>query len=257
MGHQSVLAGVEDREHPVEVLGQVVGAEQSHSGGLGQPLAAHGGDVGPGNRQNARRAPWGGRHRSHPGGRAGFGHHGVVGQVRGQMGSHRHRAYPRSAPAMGDAKRLVQIEVRHVSTELAGLGHPHQSVEIGPVQVNLPAVGVDQVAHLGHGGFVHAVGGGVGDHQRAEPVVVLHDLGLQVFDVDVAVVVALDHYHFHSGHDRAGRIGAVGRGGDQADVPLGFAPGGVVAPDGQQAGQLALGTGVGLERHRGVSGDGH
>ena len=40
---------------------------------------------------------------------------------------------------------------------------------------------------------------------------------------------------------------------DQADVALVVAAGAVVAADGQQAGELALRPGVGLQRHRGRS----
>ena len=203
------------------------------------------------------RTPGGSRHRAHPGGWAGVGYYRVVGQVGGQMGGHRHRADSRSAAAVGDAERLVQVQVGYVGAELPRLGHPYEGVEVGPIEVHLAAVGVDEVAHLGHSGLVHPVGGRVGDHQGAEPVVVLDGLDFQVVHVHVAVVVAGHYHHPHPGHDGAGRIGAVGRGRDEAHVALGIAPTGVVAPDGQQPGQLALGAGVRLERHGGIAGDGH
>ena len=80
-------------------------------------------------------------------------------------------------------------------------------------------------------------------------------LGPQVGDVDVAVRVALDRHHLHARHHRAGRIGAVGRLGNEAGGAVGVAAGAVVGPDHQQAGVLALGAGVGLQRHRREAGD--
>jgi hypothetical protein len=49
---------------------------------------------------------------------------------------------------------------------------------------------------------------------------VLLGLGLEVGDVDVAVVVAVDHHHLHAAHLRRGRVGAVRRLRDQADVAV-------------------------------------
>ena len=54
---------------------------------------------------------------------------------------------------------------------------------------------------------------------------------------------------------RAGRVGAVGGDGDQADVAVRLAAALVVGADGQQARVLALRAGVRLQRHRGEAGD--
>ena len=75
----------------------------------------------------------------------------------------------------------------------------------------------------------------------------LVDLGVEVVEVDVAVVVAGDHDDAHAGHHRAGGVGAVRAGRDQADVALGLAARAVVGADREQAGELALGAGVGLD----------
>ena len=88
-----------------------------------------------------------------------------------------------------------------------------------------------------------------------ELVCVRLELGLEVGDLDVASLVAGHHHHVDAGHGRAGGVGAVGRGRDQADPAMVVASAGVVGLDGQQAGQLALGAGVGLQRHRVVAGD--
>ncbi len=68
-------------------------------------------------------------------------------------------------------------------------------------------------------------------------------------------VAALDHHDAQPGQYRAGRVGAVRGLRDQADVPFLLAAVAVVGPDGEQPGQLALGAGVRLQRHRRVPGD--
>ncbi len=73
--------------------------------------------------------------------------------------------------------------------------------------------------------------------------------------VDGAVRRGGHHHNLHAGQDRGGGVGAVRRGRDQADVALGIPAGVVVAADRQQAGELALGTGVRLDGHLVVAGD--
>ena len=77
------------------------------------------------------------------GGRAGLGHQRMVGQEGRQVRPHRHRTHARATAAVGDAEGLVQVQVRHVGAEAAGPGHAHQGVEVGAVEVDLAAVGVD------------------------------------------------------------------------------------------------------------------
>jgi hypothetical protein len=57
---------------------------------------------------------------------------------------------------------------------------------------------------------------------------VLLGLGLQVGDVDVAAVVAIDDDDVEPAHLRGRRVGAVRRFRDQADVAMTFAAAGVV-----------------------------
>ena len=160
-----------------------------------------------------------------------------------------------TAAAVGDAEGLVEVEVRHVGPEVARTCQPDHGVEVGAVEVHLPAGVVDRTADLADGLLEHAVRRGVGDHQRGEVVGVLGDLGAQVGQVDVARLVARHDHHAHAGHHRAGGVGAVRRRRDQAHVAGALAVGEVVAADGQQAGELALRAGVGLQRHGVVAGD--
>jgi hypothetical protein len=80
-------------------------------------------------------------------------------------------------------------------------------------------------------------------------------LGLEVGDVDVAVVVAIDDDDLHVAHLRGRRVGAVRRFRDQADVAVAFAAAGVVAGDGDQAGVFALRAGVRLHADGVEAGD--
>ncbi len=109
---------------------------------------------------------------------------------------------------------------------------------------------VDHLADLPHLALEDAVGRRVGEHQRRQPVAVAGGLVAQVGEVDVALVVAGHRHHPEAGHHRAGRVGAVRRGRDQADVAPALAAGLVVGADDQQAAELALRARVGLQRHR-------
>ena len=58
-----------------------------------------------------------------------------------------------------------------------------------------------------------------------------------------------------AGHDRAGRVGAVGGSGNEADVAVRLAARCVITANGEQAGVFALRAGVRLQRNRGEAGD--
>ena len=107
-----------------------------------------------------------------------------------------------------------------------------------------------------YGFFIHAIGAGVGDHHRRQPLAVLLALGAQIGQVDVAQRVALHHHHLHADHAGAGRVGAVRRFGNQADVALRIAAAGVPGADCQQPGIFALAAGVGLQADARVAGGG-
>src|SRR6185437_14635510 len=139
--------------------------------------------------------------------------------------------------AVRDAERLVQVQVRHVGTEGRQGGHPDQRVEIRPVDVHLAARRVHGRAEVVDVLLVYAGRGRVGDHDRRDVALVRLQLSLQVASVDGTVGVALDHRDAQSGQHGAGRVGAVRRLRDQADVAFLLSLGGVVAADGEQAGQ--------------------
>ncbi len=81
-------------------------------------------------------------------------------------------------------------------------------------------------------------------------------LGFQVGKVDVAVFIAIDNDDLQTAHLRRGRIGAVRRFRNQANVASAFALAGVIARNGHDAGVLALRAGVRLHANGVEAGNG-
>ena len=150
---------------------------------------------------------------------------------------------------MRDGKGLVEVEVAHVGTDEAGAGQADLGVHVGTVHIDLSAVVVDDLHKGTDAVLVDAVGRRIGDHEGGQVVLVLLGLGFGVLKVDVAVFVAFHHHHLHTGHGSRSGVGAVSRGGDQADVAVTLTVGLLVATDGEQAGIFAAGTRVGHEAH--------
>ena len=58
---------------------------------------------------------------------------------------YRHRTRPRPAAAVWRRKRLVQVQVQHIDAHRAGLGNTHERIEIGTVEINHPALGMNDL----------------------------------------------------------------------------------------------------------------
>ena len=70
---------------------------------------------------------------------------------------------------------------------------------------------MDDVANLPDPRLEHAVGGGVGDHDRRQSSGMLLRLQPQVGHVHVAIVIAGHHHYLHAGHHCARGVGAMRR----------------------------------------------
>ena len=153
-----------------------------------------------------------------------------------------------SAAAVGDAEGFVEVEMADIRADAAWGGEAELGVEIGSVHVDLTTVLVREAADLGDGFFKHAMGGGVSDHEGSDFLAMALKLGAEVTEVDVALVIAGDGDDLETDHDGAGGVGAVGGGGDKADVTVALIVGEMVTADGEKAGVFALRASIGLER---------
>jgi hypothetical protein len=125
---------------------------------------------------------------------------------------------PGPPPPCGMQKVLCRFRCETSPPNLPGAQADH-GVHVGAVDVHLAAVVVDDRADFADAFLEHAVGRRVGDHQRGQAFAVLDGLGAQVVDVDVAAGVAGGHHHRMPAMC-GGRVGAVGRRRDQADVAV-------------------------------------
>ena len=171
------------------------------------------------------------------------------------MRLHADRAHAGAAAAMRNAEGLVQIEMADIGAVIAGPRQADLRVEIGAVEIDLAAMAMHDVADLADLLLEHAMGRGIGDHDRGERLRMRVGLGAQIVDVDIAAGVAGDHHDVHADHRGRRRIGAVRGGGDQADLAVALAARGMVAADRQQPGIFALRAGIRLQRDRVIAGD--
>ena len=165
------------------------------------------------------------------------------------------RSHARTAAAVRNAERLVQIQMANIRADVARTAKPDLRVHVRAVHVNLAAVRMHDLANLADRCFEHAVRGWIGDHQRSQIVFVRFRFRAQIGEIDVAIFQTRDRHDFESGHDRARRIRSVGGCRNEADVAMRLAARCVILANGEQSGVFALRSGVRLQRNRGESGD--
>ena len=179
----------------------------------------------------------------------------MSGQKRHELFGHTDRSHAGSATAVRNAESFVQIEMADIGPDVTGRGQPDLSVHVGTVHVNLATMMVNRGADILDRGFEYPVGGRVGDHKRGQIGGVQLGLCIEISHVDITFLIASNRHDFQSAHGGTRRIGAMGAGGDQADVAVGVAAGFVISADGEQAGIFTLRAGIGLERDGGKTGD--
>src|SRR5262249_24385767 len=135
----------------------------------------------------------------------------MTGYERRKMLLHADRAHAGATAAMRDAKGLVEIEMPDIGAICARLCQADLRVEVGAVEIDLSAVGMNDAANLANRGFENAMGGGISDHDWGKRAGLLLCLLPQIGEVDIAATVAIDDNDIHSSHLRGCRIGAVGR----------------------------------------------
>ena len=174
-------------------------------------------------------------------------------QVGHQIFHHTNRADTWAATAVGNAECFVQIEVAHIATKLTRRSHAHQGIHVGTVYIHAATMLMHQLAQGFDLRFKHAMRAGVGDHHGGQVGAVLFTLGLQIRHVNVALRVASCHHHLHASHLRAGRVGAVSTGGNQANVAMALAFGFVESFDHQQTCVFTLRARIGLQADAGIA----
>src|SRR5262245_20245932 len=80
------------------------------------------------------------------------------------------RAHARSASAVRDAKRLVQVQMADVGAVIPRSRQADLGVEIGPIEINLATEGMHDVADRLDLRLEHAMRGRIRDHDRGKVV---------------------------------------------------------------------------------------
>ena len=181
MRHPPPVAHEQDRIGTGQTRRDIVRVQDRHARGLGQPRPAHHQAIGPGDQQDRGAAIGRSRYRAAV----------ILARIAGQEGRQMRldpdRTHAGTAAAMRDGEGLVQVEVADVAADLARLHQPDKRVHVGPVDIDLAAMLVGDVANLAHGVLEDAVGRGIGDHHRRQLVARLGGLVRKILEVDVAV----------------------------------------------------------------------
>mmetsp|Transcript_800 Transcript_800/g.1428 ORF Transcript_800/g.1428 Transcript_800/m.1428 type:complete len:333 (+) Transcript_800:829-1827(+) len=173
----------------------------------------------------------------------------------GEVGSDSDASNSRSSSTVRDAEGLVEVQMTDVSTDSSRTSKAHLGIHVGTVHVNLSSSVVDGVADFDNRLFKDTKGGRVGNHKASELVPVLSNLGLEVVHVAITLIVVVDDNNLHAGHSSRGGVGAVGRLGNEADVPVSLPLGLKVSLDAEEAGEFSSGTGVRLSGNGGETSD--
>ena len=146
----------------------------------------------------------------------------------------------------------MQIVVHHVETEIARAHDAGDRVQIGAVAIDEAAAAVDEPHHLFEVLLEQAERIRVGHHDAGERVVAG---GAHRLEIDIAARVGGNLDRREARHGGRGRIGAVrGIRNENAGAP-GVTALAMIGAHHQEPGELAVGAGGGLQRHRGKSAD--
>jgi hypothetical protein len=97
--------------------------------------------------------------------------HDRTGQERSQMRLDAHRTRARPSAAVRGREGLVQIEMADVEAEISGSREAEDRVEVGPVHVDLHALGVAHLRDLVDARLEQAERVGLRDHERGHVLV--------------------------------------------------------------------------------------
>ncbi len=146
--NKAIFAGVQYRVGILQTHRNIVRTEYCHFGGPAQSFTTHHPNVHPANRQNARRAK-----------RRGRDHRRIVArpvallasdsrQKRREMSFGGNRTDSRATAAVGNTKCFMQIQMRNIAAKFAWLAKPHHGIEIGPIDIYLPAMAMHDIGNF-------------------------------------------------------------------------------------------------------------
>mmetsp|Transcript_453 Transcript_453/g.1130 ORF Transcript_453/g.1130 Transcript_453/m.1130 type:complete len:295 (-) Transcript_453:1793-2677(-) len=166
-------------------------------------------------------------------------HNGVARQVRGEVLPHANRAKAWPTTTVWDAESLVQVEVTDIRANHARGGEAELGVHVRAIHVDLAAVVMNDLADLLDVVFKERACRRIGDHEGRQVILVFLAELLELTEVHAfGVINPLD---LHVAHGRGGRVGAVRRPRDDADVAVALPLGLQVLADYEQPGILARG----------------
>ena len=242
----AVGALVEDREEGFEALGNVVGIKDGDGTRRGKPIGPHHAEIHPADDADAGASPGSGTDLADcPG--SSRRNHGVSRQERGEMLGNADRSDSGTASPVGDAEGLVQIEMAHIGTYIAGTAKADLGIHISPIHIDLTPGFMDQGADFPDRGLKYSMGRGIGDHECCKAVTVERDLCLKIIKIDIPQSIAGNPDDLHSGHGGAGRIRSVGGNRNQTDGAIIITARAMIGPDDKQTCIFTLGTGIGLQ----------
>ena len=82
----------------------------------------------------------------------------MTGEKRQQMLADPDRADTRSAPTVGNAEGLVQVEMTDIRSESPRSAETNLSIEVRSIQIHLPTMVMNKTADLSDAGLEHSVG---------------------------------------------------------------------------------------------------
>src|SRR6476660_246773 len=142
-----------------EALRDVIGAEDCDTRRLGESSPTHHETIAPRDRQDRCRAIRCRRYRQRTAARL-----GMSWKERREMRLYADWPHAGAATPMGDAERLMQIEVAYVCANVAWPCQSHERIHVGAVEIHLATVCVRDRADLVHRLLEYAVGRWVRNH---------------------------------------------------------------------------------------------
>ncbi len=163
VGDGPVLSLIEDWVMRLQPTGDVVGIEDCHFRGTCQTGAAQKEDVDPGYRKNARRSVR--RRRDGPYPLIATHDNQRMGRKkRNEVLSNSDRSHAGSAPAMGNAECLVEVQVADIGADLAWTRQPDLGIHVRTVHIDLSAMLVNRTTDIPNRLFEYTVRAWVRHH---------------------------------------------------------------------------------------------